>query len=284
MTVRIRPLAACLAVGLCALALSTSASAQDAQGDWSGFYVGGSIGANAPSDESDRGLEFDTNLDGQYGDTVRTGAGADAFSPGFCGGPATSPRPATGCRDDKGGDELGLRLGYDWHSGALVYGAVLEYTSNDARDSQSAFSTTPAFYEFTRDLDDMLALRGRIGYAFGQSQDWLGYFTAGVAQGKIDHSFRTSNGANSFTARGDDKANGYQAGIGIERRVTEHFSVGMEYLFTQLKDDDDVVAVGPGTAPPTNPFLLVNPAGTDMRRSDGDFSINTVKLTAAWRF
>jgi opacity protein-like surface antigen len=269
---------------LAALTLPATALAQDASDDWTGFYVGGSIGANAPSDETDRGVEFDTNLDGGYGDTVRTTAGADAFSPGFCGGRATSARPTTGCQDDSGGDELGARAGYDWQTGSWVFGGVLEYTSNDARDAQSFFSTTPAFYEFTRDLDDMLALRGRVGYAFGERGDWLGYLTAGYAKASIEHSFRTSNGVNSFTGSGDDEADGYQAGIGIERRVLDNFSVGLEYLFTQLEDDGYLVRVGPGTAPPTNPFLIVNPSGTDTRRTDTDFSINTVKLTASWRF
>lgn len=267
-----------------AFALPATAFAQSADDGWSGFYVGGSVGANAPSDQNDRGVEFDTNLDGNYGDTVRTLAGADAFSPGFCGGRSTSPRPTTGCQDDSGGDEWGLRAGYDWQTGGWVFGGLVEYTSNDARDAQSFFSTTPAFYEFTRDLDEMVALRGRVGYAFGETQDWLGYFTAGVARGKIDQSFRTSNTANSFTLRGDDEADGYQAGIGIERKVLDNFSIGLEYLFTRLDVDDNVVRVGPGTAPVTNPFRIVNPNGTDARRTDTDFDINTVKLTAAFRF
>lgn len=277
------PLAAALATTLTLAALPALAQDGDS-GDWTGFYIGGSVGANAPSDQTDRSVEFDTNLDGQYGDTVRTGAGANAFSPGFCGGRSSSPRPGTGCPDDSGGDEWGARAGYDWQMGSLVFGGLVEYTSNDARDSQSFFSTTPAFYEFTRDLDEMLAVRGRVGYAFGETQDWLGYFTAGYARGKVDQSFRSSNTANSFTLRGDDEADGYQAGIGIERRVLDNFSVGLEYVFTRLDVDDNVVRVGPGTAPPTNPFLLVNRAGTDARRTDTDFDINTVKLTAAWRF
>ena len=66
--------------------IAAPALAQDMDGDWAGFYLGGSVGANLPSDQSDRGVTFDTDRNGQYGDTVRTGAGADAFSPGFCGG------------------------------------------------------------------------------------------------------------------------------------------------------------------------------------------------------
>lgn len=272
---------------LLATALTLAAApalAQDADNDWTGFYLGGSVGANVPSDQSDRGVTFDTDRDGRYGDTVRTGTGADAFSPGFCGGRAIGRTPNLGCQDDSGGDEWGVRAGYDWQMGGWVFGGVLEYTSNDARDAQTAYSTTPAFYEFTRDLDDMLALRGRAGYAFGESADWLVYGTAGVARANIDQSFRTSNGANSFAGSGGDKANGWQAGIGVERRVMDNLTVGLEAIHTSLDDDDYVVAVGPGTAPPTNPFLLVDPSGTDMKRVDDKFDINTVKLTATWRF
>lgn len=277
------PLGMALAAGLSLAAVP--AFAQDGAGDdWSGFYIGGSVGANLPSDDTDRGVTFDTDRDGQYGDTVRTGAGADAFGPGFCGGRATSPRPGTGCQDDSGGDEWGVRTGYDWQMGNWVFGGVLEYTSNDARDAQSAYSTTPAFYEFTRDLDDMLALRARAGFVFGETGDWLGYVTAGGVRANVEHSFRSSNRANSFTGSGDDKVSGWQAGIGIERRVLDNLSVGVEALHTTLQDDDYVVAVGPGTAPPTNPFLLVDPSGTDMKRVDEDFAINTLKLTATWRF
>ncbi|MGH8032208.1 MAG: outer membrane protein [Luteimonas sp.] len=277
------PIKTSLAAAVLAL-VAAPAFAQSTDARWAGFYAGGSFGVGDGSDDSDRSVTFDTNRDGRFNDTVRTAAGANAFSPGFCGGQATSARPTTGCRDDKGGAEYGLRGGYDWQTGGLVYGVVVEYTKNDARDRQSAFSTTPAFYTFTRDLDSMIAVRGRIGYAFGESQDFLAYFTAGGVQAKIDHSFTTSNAANSFAANGDDKANGYQAGIGFERLVNDHFSVGLEYLYTEVEDDDYTVRVGRGTAPVTNPFLLVNPAGTDMRRSDEDFAYGALKLTATYRF
>ena len=123
----------------------------------------------------------------------------------------------------------------------------------------------------TRDLDRTVALRARLGLAFGENSDWLGYATAGAARGRIENSFATSNAANAFPQSGGSDANGYQVGLGIERKVLENFSVGLEYLYTSLKDDEFRVRAAPGTAPPTNPFLLVNPAGTDFRRSDEDF-------------
>lgn len=276
-------LLASLLAGLTAVT-AAPAFAQSSDSTWTGFYVGGQVGGSEPSDDGGSRILFDTNLDGTYGDTVRTGAGADAFSPGFCDGAAAARTPASGCSDDKGGAEGGLRAGYDWQSGRFVYGAVLEYTKNDARDSVSAFSTTPAFYTMTRDLDSTVALRARLGMAFGENSDWLGYVTAGAARGKIENSFRTSNAANAFPQSGDSDANGYQAGLGIERKVFDNFSVGLEYLYTRLKDDEFRVRAAPGTAPATNPFLLVNPAGTDFRRSDEDFEVSSVRLTATFRF
>lgn len=53
---------------------------------WAGPYVGGAIGGGMQRDDSTETVAFDTDLDGDFGDTVRTAAGADAFSPGFCPG------------------------------------------------------------------------------------------------------------------------------------------------------------------------------------------------------
>ena len=88
-----------------------------------------------------------------------------------------------------------------------------------------------------------------------------------------------------YTARGtgDSSAEGAQYGVGYERRIGESLSVGVEYLVTELTDDEfRVRAQGPAAA--TNPFLLVNPQGTDFRRADDDFDLGAVRLTASYRF
>ncbi|MCM2335546.1 MAG: outer membrane beta-barrel protein [Pseudomonas sp.] len=253
--------------------------------DWNGFYLGGNLGSSEPIDSDNDRIVFDTNQDGQFGDTVRTVGGADAFSPGFCGGAANARRPTDGCREDKGGADYGLRAGYDWQIDRWVFGVVAEYTQGDARDSASAFSITPAFYYFTRDLDTTTALRARVGYAFGERGDWLAYTTAGVVRAEIEQEFETSNTANSFTpTMGSTDADGYQAGIGIERKVLDNLSLGLEYLYTNVKDDDFDVRVGRGNAPATSPFLTASPDGTDFRRSEEDFKVGSLRLTATFRF
>jgi outer membrane immunogenic protein len=260
---------------------ATPAFAQSEDEEWEGAYIGGNIGIAAQSNDRNEGVVFDTNLDGTYGDTVRTSAGADAFSPGFCGGAANGRTPIEGCRGDKDGLEYNVRAGYDSQMGNIVVGFLLEAGKNESRDSVTAFSTTPANYVFTREVDYSAQARARVGYA---ARGALFYATGGAAYAKIDNSFTTTNGANSFTNNGGTKSWGYSYGGGAEVKIAKNFSIGLEYLYTNYVDDDYVVNVGPGTAPITNPFRIVNANGTDMRRADSDFDMHNIRFTAAFRF
>lgn len=259
------------------LAFASSAHAQSS--DWSGPYLGAHAGWNSKEDGDGESVLFDTNLDGNYGDTVRTAAGANAFSPGFCNGAALAARPG-GCPEDDSGFDYGVRLGYDWQFGDFVVGVVAEGSKTNVEDSVSAYSTTPAFYTFTRKLDSVLALRVRGGYAFG---DNLAYVTGGAARGEIEHAFFTSNGVNTFRQSSDEAANGYQLGGGFERKLTDDVTLGLEYLYTRL-DDDSATVRAAGPAPATNPFILVDANGTDMRRSEDEFNTHSLRVTASYRF
>jgi outer membrane immunogenic protein len=261
--------------------VATPAFAQSEEEEWEGPYIGGSIGLAAQNNDRSENVVFDTNLDGDFNNTVNTSLGANAFSPGFCGGAANGRTPIEGCRGDKDGLEYNIRAGYDSQMGNLVVGFLLEGGKNEARDSVTAFSTTPANYVFTRELDYQLGARARVGYA---ARGALFYGTGGVAYGKIDNSFTTTNTANSFTTNGSTKSWGYSYGGGAEVKVAKNLSIGLEYLYTNFVDDDYVVNVGPGTAPITNPFRIVNANGTDMRRGDSDFDMHNIRFTAALRF
>ena len=263
-----------------ALALMAGGAAHAQEADWSGLYVGAHAGITSNDSSDDETLGFDTNLDGVFTDTVRTAAGANAFSPGFCGGAATSSLPGSGCKEDDEGFEFGARLGYDWQFGGFVMGPVVELSRTNVKDSVAGFSTTPAQYTFERKLKGLAALRLRGGYAFG---DNLLYATGGVAQGDVQHSFTTTNTANTFVQRGDDTATGYQFGGGYERKLTPDVTLGLEYLYTNL-DDDDFVVRSQGPAAANNPFLLVNASGTDLRRSEDELKFHSFRITASYRF
>lgn len=258
------------------LAATSPAWAQD----WSGPYVGGQIGYGFQPEDDDERILFDKDLNGQFGDTVLTVANANAFSPGFCGGSAQTNAPAGGCDEDEEGVDAGLRAGYDWQVGNWVFGGLVEYSGADITDSVSAYSTTPASYTMTRELSSVIAVRGRLGYAW---ERWLPYVTGGLAEGDVDRSFATTNGVNTFVERGDDNVSGWQLGAGVETKVSDRVSVGVEYLYTSL-DDDSYRVRAQGPAPATNPFILTNGAGTDFKRGDDKFDFSSLRATVSFRF
>ena len=255
-----------------------SAAAQEV--NWTGPYVGVAFGAAQSSGSEDETILFDKDLNGQFGDTVVTTTGANAFSPGFCDGAAVTSLPGGGCADDETGFDSGVRLGYDHQFGRVVVGGLIEYADIRVEDRVSAFSTTPAFYTLEQELDGVLSARARLGYTFGR---FLPYVTAGVARAELESSYNTSNSVNSQAVSGGEEADGYQLGLGGEVSVTPRFSLGLEYLRTSLESDDFRVRVG-GPVVATNPFILTNAAGTDLRRGNEEFEVDSVRLTATLRY
>ena len=183
------------------IAVVVSGVATPVAAQWNGFYFGGFGGLMLQNGDHDETVTFDTDLDEEFGDTVRTITGADVFAPGFCPGVATGLTPASECEDDESGFALGGRVGYDEYFGGVILGVVGDLSFPEATDSVSAFSTPPAFYTFTRDLQWMAGLRGRIGAG---NDHVLAYATGGLALGRIEHVFATSNGVNTFVPIGSD--------------------------------------------------------------------------------
>lgn len=268
-----------LIAGAAALTLASPALAQDGEGrgGYDGFYVGGSFGGALQPNDDGSTLLFNRS---NFGTSLPTSTGGNAFSPGFCNGSATSSAN-TSCGNDKDGIEYKLRIGGDTMIGEhLVVGFVGDFGKTRINDSTSGFSTTPASYTLTRSLRYDAGARGRVG--FTPQGTTLFYATGGVAYGKLRNNFTTSNTANTFAVSGDHDAWGYSAGGGVEQRIGA-FSIGLEYLHTSLRDDKTRVAVGAGSAPATNPFILGG-GGTTIARSDQNFRWNTIRATAAFRF
>lgn len=101
----------------------------------------------------------------------------------------------------------GLHAGYNWQKhGNLVLGIEGDV-------------------DFADDIDYLATLRGRLGYAAGST---LFYATGGVAFLGVDDAFGDSD---SFT--------GYVAGLGIEHKLRENVSLGVESLYYNFEDDLD---------------------------------------------
>lgn len=273
---------------LLALSIAAPAAAQDESpppsGYFNSFYVGGTFALDATANDDEGGVVFDTNRDGAFDNAVVTTTGANAFSPGFCGGNALA-RANTGCADDDDDYGYAVRAGYDTRvgDGPFVAGLLVEAAKSDSVDYVSAFSTTPASYTIERQLDHSFALRGRFGVAPGDGRG-LFYVTGGVAYGKLEHEFTTTNTANSFTETNDGEYElGGQLGGGAELYFMPNASITFEYLYSNYDDDDYFVAVGQGTAPATNPFLL-NGGGTNLRAADNDLDLHSFRVGLNFRF
>jgi outer membrane immunogenic protein len=264
-----------------ALMLAAPAMAQDSGPvDWTGPYVGVSFGKTWQKNDGDEHLRFDTNRDGNYDDVIRTASGANAFSPGTCGGAARGPTPASGCNSDKNAISWMGHIGYDRQFGSIVAGVVAEGGQAFIDDKVSEFSTTPAFYTMRRKIDWNANLRARLGYT--TPGGIMPYITGGLAYAQVQNYFRTSNTANSFTpVDAEEDAWGWTMGGGVEAKVAPNFSIGARYLWTRYNVGDYRVDVGQGTAPATNPFVLTG--GASINRGD-KFDTQSLMVTTSFRF
>lgn len=273
-----------LAAGAALLATAPAFAQDTTDTDgFNGVYVGAVIGADVQPNDNGATVLFDRNLDGRYDNTVLTGAGANAFTPGFCNGAGIAASSAAGCTNDK--DDIGYygRVGWDHQNGSFVVGILGEFGKSKISDSTTAFSVTPANYVLTREIGWEAAIRGRVGYT--PNNTTLFYGTFGPSYAKIDSSFRSSQSTNTFVGRGKDKEWGITGGGGVEQKLGRNFSIGLEYMYHQYNDDDYRVRVGgPAGTPFTNPANGGSTTGTDLRRSDDRFRWHSIRATAAFRF
>ncbi len=275
-------------------ALATPAFAQAGDKAFDGPYVGVSVGGAFQGSDSGSTILFDANADGKFGDTVLTTTGANAFSPGFCGGAAKTSAPSGGCRSDKDGVDYAARVGFDKQFGKMVIGGVSEFGKiSKLSDSVSAFSLTPASFTLTRKIkfDGRIDVRG--GYVIVNKT--LIYGVGGFSFARVRNEF-TSIGANfsGTTDNGFRTAKGYNVGGGVQHKITSHVSVGLEYLFTALRDPkyrlsvlglDPTPPAGGGGAPPPGGVGSRAAAQTLVfRRGDDHFRYQSVRATVTFGF
>jgi outer membrane immunogenic protein len=78
--------------------------------------------------------------------------------------------------------------------------------------------------DFGDDIDYLASIRGRLGYAMGPT---LLYATGGVAFLGLDED-----------SGGDDSLTGWVAGLGVEHKLRENVSLGLEGLYYDFDEDD----------------------------------------------
>jgi outer membrane immunogenic protein len=206
---------------------------------WCGWYIGVNAGWVGSANDTITNTGTDTD-GGGLGTVLAAGALPSSVSlsdDGFLGGG---------------------QIGYNWQSGAAVFGLEADFDGASAKSSTTVvwpgglgfvpFSTT-----YNRELDWLGTVRGRIGVAAGSS--FLLYGTGGLAVGrtKIGNQFicaacgppasteaSTSNTSTNTSA-------GWTVGAGAEWMFAPHWSLKAEYLFVDLGSHSSTITYTYGT-------------------------------------
>jgi outer membrane immunogenic protein len=125
----------------------------------------------------------------------------------------------------------GAQAGYNWQSGALVYGLETDLSGTDLKDSMSGL-TTPcagASASTTAKVDWYGTVRGRAGYAMNQM---LFYATGGLAYGHVDLSSTFTGFGLTLNTDNSSVRTGWVAGVGVDYMLQPNliFNLGYQYV------------------------------------------------------
>jgi outer membrane immunogenic protein len=201
-----------------AIAISTSAFAADLAAmraplyapapifTWTGFYIGSTVGAV--------GLQTKYRADDSTGDLADSATG-------------------TG-----GGALVGATAGYNYQMGAVVLGIEGDYSFSTAGNSGSGFGIPQA----SAQMRSFGTVRGRLGLAVDRT---LFYVTGGVAFANLKGSSTNFLVNNSSCIAGfSGNSTGFVVGGGVEYALTDHVSLKVEGLYTDLGRKSAVNALG----------------------------------------
>ncbi len=183
--------------------------------DWSGLYLGINVGYGGGSFDH----PFYVNADiGDFSGRVADGS-LDITASGFVGG---------------------AQVGYNFQSGAFVYGVEADIQASNVKGELSGnLSINPdltpisASAEIGTELDYFGTIRGRVGYA--ATDRFLIYGTGGFAYGRTESYVNASvNGSSVIDESVRNSRTGWTIGGGAEYAFTDNWSLKSEYLYTDL--------------------------------------------------
>lgn len=230
--------------------------------DWSGAYLGASLGAAEGK--------------GEMSTRASVGGPNDYFT-------TTDPQQLRDAGDgsvSQWNPSGGLFGGYGVQQGNLYWGVEASINSlsfDEARSESAVYLSVPTDSFTLRqsvEADWQGTLRGRLGLA---QEQWLAYLTAGIAVTRLKLDSRYSD---TFLDDGrgqgssEETKTGWVVGAGGEYALSERLSLRGEYLYADYGSVDTSYAV-------TNPG---NPGLSSNIRDKVDFKTQTVTLGLAYRF
>jgi outer membrane immunogenic protein len=127
----------------------------------------------------------------------------------------------------------GGTVGYNWQSGAIVYGLEGDFDWQNVKDDV----VCAGVFKCETSSNWLATFRGRVGYAFDR---WLPYVTAGGAYGNVKATVSTAAGVE--LASGSNSQLGWTVGAGIEYAFMGNWSAKVEYLYVDLGSFNAAIA------------------------------------------
>jgi len=174
--------------------------------DWTGFYVGGHTGYGRGSNSATLWDPVPTSTSGNFSGVIG-----------------------------------GVQAGYNWrHSSGLLLGVEgdLTFPSYLASNSITSLISTPR-NDFFEQWDYVGTVRGRIGYA---TNHWLLYATGGFAF--MGERFINTPAVTGLEEKHIAVRPGWAAGAGAEYAFAPHWTVRLEYLYSQFERANVTVPSG----------------------------------------
>jgi opacity protein-like surface antigen len=218
---------------------------------WSGFYLGGQIGAGFGSSSF-----------------------SDAAGPAIYGGSVRNSA-ASG----------GGQIGYNWQvpNSGFVFGVEADAVAMSSNGSGTCFASSGFFISANCRVrpDAGGSFTGRLGYAAGKSGRTLLYVKGGLAW--LDEGIDiTTNGVLPYSPTSFDGVRwGWTVGAGVERALTPAWSFRLEYDYANFGDISMATPTSYLQVLPPSPFGYVpTPGGT----TGVSQSLQTVKLGLNYKF
>ena len=228
-------------------------AAQSRLVDWSGAYVGA-----------------------QFGGAVDVGHISDPLGPSRFGNPNLAPGPFAG-----------INVGYNFQSGAVVYGLEADVNFGDIQGTStcSSVSATIITSNCRTGIDAFGSLTGKLGFTVGPNGRGLIYGKVGASwlNGELDLATNDSTlGAtgNPFTSGSDSYTHwGWTLGAGAEYALTGPWSLKAEYDFSRF-GNQSVRLLPTANIAPSGAVISTVPAREGTISQD----LHVMKLGLTYRF
>jgi outer membrane immunogenic protein len=160
--------------------------------------------------------------------------------------PWTALAPSTGFTSSAAAAPTSDTFGYNFQSGNFVFGleGSMAAANFDGKFTAPYLPATTAG-AWTPNMNWLGTVTGRLGYSVGQ---WLPYVKGGFAAADVGSPLQGAGQLGSFTQ--GTTTGGWTAGVGFEYQFSPKWSLGLEYLYTDLGNAPSSAPGAPGSGSP----------------------------------